>query len=546
MRVRLGTDPRIHITLLLLFSALAYLPFLGARDLWAPVEPRYAEITRVMWEKGEWIVPRVNGEPYADKPILFFWLALIFSKISGGPSELSIRLPSALAGMGLVLATYSLVSNFFGKERALLSSIVLASSLRVIWEARWAHTDVVVAFFITLAMLFFLKAFFGRGTARHYYLAYAMMGLATLAKGLIGFLLPGLVIFIYIALTGSWRKLREMRLPTGTVVFLVIVLPWFISVTREVGTSYLIDFVWTQHFQRYLQPQGHEEPFYYYFLNLPADLLPWTLYLPGTIAYYGKKKNEILKGEPLFFLLWIVVIFVFFNFTTQKRSLYLLPIFPPLSALLAGYLEALLKPNPPPLARFTCGANLSFFGLLILVAVLAPLIAGKTPLNDAVSFLPFSLFLFSASMFTVYLFFRKRWLPAYFASALTMAGIFVTLYGWIFPYFNPLVSPKSIGMSVRRIVPAESPLWIYKDTMTDINFYARRERIPILLGKNDLKKRMKETGIAYLLIKERERRELEGSSAYRAELMAEGAPRGKRWRLLKLTSLSDDAKDNSH
>ena len=178
-------------------------------------------------------------------------------------------------------------------------------------------------------------------------------------------------------------------------------------------------------------------------------------------------------------------------------------------------------------------------------AVLAPFMAGKTPLTEAVSFLPFSLFLAVASVFTAYFLFHKRWLPAYVASAVTMAGIFVTLYGWIFPSFNPLISPKSIGMSIQRIVPAGSPLWIYKDTMTDINFYAGRERIPILSTKTDLENRMKEIGTGYLLIKERDRRELERSLPYRVELMAEGAPKGKRWRLLRLTSLSESA-GNSH
>ena len=88
------------LTLILFFTGL------GERDLWAPVEPRYAEIARIMYANGEWVVPRINGDFYTDKPILYFWLVLIASKIAGGVNEWTVRLPSALAGIGFVLTTY--------------------------------------------------------------------------------------------------------------------------------------------------------------------------------------------------------------------------------------------------------------------------------------------------------------------------------------------------------------------------------------------------------------------------------------------------------
>src|SRR3970282_2151025 len=98
---RLIKEERCHLPFLFLFSLILYLPFLGSRDLWAPVEPRYGEIVRVMFAKGEWIVPTVNGNFYAKKPILYFWLALGFSSIAGAVSEWTLRLPSALSSVGL-------------------------------------------------------------------------------------------------------------------------------------------------------------------------------------------------------------------------------------------------------------------------------------------------------------------------------------------------------------------------------------------------------------------------------------------------------------
>jgi 4-amino-4-deoxy-L-arabinose transferase-like glycosyltransferase len=488
-----------------------------------------------MWERGEWVVLRVNGDPYPDKPILFFWLALISSKILGGVSELSVRLPSSLAAGGLVLVTYWLVREFFGKERAFLSGLVLATSLRVMWEARWAHTDMLLALLITLTMLFFLRAFYAKGTPKQYYLVYAMMGLATLTKGLIGFVLPGLVILSFLAFTGSLSRLREVRIPTGAIVFLLIVSPWFIAIVREVGSGYLVDFIWIQHFQRYLDPRGHREPFYYYLLNLPADLLPWTLYVPGAVATWIKRKKEALEGPRLFFLLWIAVILIFFNFTSQKRSLYLLPIFPPLAAMIAGYLQTLLHSPKPLLARFTRSASIGFFAVLVLLSILGLPVMKRMELNHLASILPFSFFLLLASAITIYLLSCRLWLAVYLATALTMAGTMIMLYGWIFPLVNPLVSPKLIGKAIHRIVPPDDPLWIYKDTMNDINFYAARERIPVLREVGELEEKIKARGKGYMLIRERDHRKLNDSLPYRTQVLAEGAQRGKKWKLLSIT-----------
>jgi len=126
---------------LCLLAGLLFFPFLGTRDFWAPVEPRYAEIARVMFAKGEWIVPTVNGDLYTDKPILYFWLVLIAAKFSGAVNEWTVRLPAALGGVGFVLATYLIGKEFFTARVGFLSAVILATSMRVIWEARWAHTD---------------------------------------------------------------------------------------------------------------------------------------------------------------------------------------------------------------------------------------------------------------------------------------------------------------------------------------------------------------------------------------------------------------------
>ena len=121
---------------LLLLAVLIFFPALGSRDFWAPVEPRYGEIARIMFANREWIVPKVNGQLYTDKPILYFWCVLIFSKLLGGVSEWSVRLPAAFGALGTVLVTYSIGKEHLGRTTGFIAAAVLATSARVLWEGR--------------------------------------------------------------------------------------------------------------------------------------------------------------------------------------------------------------------------------------------------------------------------------------------------------------------------------------------------------------------------------------------------------------------------
>jgi 4-amino-4-deoxy-L-arabinose transferase-like glycosyltransferase len=130
------THSKNHLFCLLALTLLLFLIGLGERDLWAPVEPRYAEIARMMFAKDEWIVPTVNGKLYTDKPILYFWLVLIASKLAGGVSEWTVRLPAALAGIGFVLATYFTGRDFFSARVGFIARPGISSLLEPTGRSR--------------------------------------------------------------------------------------------------------------------------------------------------------------------------------------------------------------------------------------------------------------------------------------------------------------------------------------------------------------------------------------------------------------------------
>lgn len=517
--------------LLFLFSAALFLPFLGARDFWAPVEPRYAEIARVMLSNGEWIIPRVNGQLYTDKPILYFWLVLVFSKIAGGVNEWTVRLPSALSAMGLVLTVYCLGRDFFRPRVGFLAGLVCATSARVLWESRWAHTDMLFTFIFTLSLYFLSRAILKGSLPRDFLIAYALMGLATLTKGLIGIVLPGLILTAFVAFRWEWRRLLEWRLISGAAVFLLIVAPWFYLVAVKTGGEWLEQFILIHHLQRYAGAIGHREPFYYYLLNFPADFLPWTVF--GIPALYAQRRSlrDLQKPIPLFFVLWFAAIFMFFNLSDSKRSLYLLPAFSPAVLFIARYFDQLMEKELPESSLHRWMAYV-FFGSLGLAGLLLPVATWMFQRDFIGISLPASLLMAGGAWMTLVS--VRRRLPdlVLLSTVLTVLTTMVYTAGWILPAVDLYKSPRPFAQQVHKLVPPEEPLFIYADTMNDFNYYLEREIVPILSSPEELEEAITRAGRVYLLIRTRNPHKL--TQRWQPRILAEARVGSKEWKLVVL------------
>jgi 4-amino-4-deoxy-L-arabinose transferase-like glycosyltransferase len=514
-------------SLLVLVSLLIFFPGLGARDLWAPVEPRYAEIVRVMLAKGEWIVPTVNGELYTDKPIFYFWVALVASMIAGGVTEWTLRFPSAASAVGLVVVTYALGRNFYSPRVGFMAALTLATTARVFWEGRWAHTDIPLTFFFTLSLYCSARALLKQGGARHFLYSYILIGFATLTKGLIGVALPGLILFCFAAVRKEWRALSTWRLPTGALVFAAVVAPWVALVSLSTDGRWLDDFVMIQHVGRFFGRTGHVEPFYYYFVNLPLDFLPWTIFVPG--ALWAARKNLAAVKEPstLFLFLWFAVVFVFFSLSHTKRALYLLPLFPPAALFIACYFEGLImKADPSSVDRVSPLA-----GFLVLAAASAalPFFVGLLAPDAVFISIPFTLILIVGAVAAMIALWRWR-PPAIFGFTSAMFIVGSLYLAWaIFPFLDRYKSPRSFSTMINELVAPADPLYIYKDTMNDFNFYSGREVIPVLSSPDDWAAATARAGTVYVLVRDRDMSELD---LERAVAVGNARVGGKKWRIL--------------
>jgi len=334
-------DSRLAAALLALAVVFVLFHDLGGAALFNPDEGRNAEIAREVLEIGDWITPYYNFLPRIEKPMFFYAVAAASFKLFGF-SEAAARLPSALAALGILLMTYFFARRISGPRAALWSALVLVTAVQFNVFARIVIVDMLLAFFITAALMSYYLASGAETRSvkrRYYFIMYAAAAGATLVKGPIGFIFPGMIVVAYIAARRQWSALKEMELGWGVLIFLLIVSPWYAAAeVRRPG--YLAYFLGQEHFARFLTPNFNRgKPWYYFFGVVAVGFFPWTILLPRMTTRFWRNRDDF----ALFTLVWTAVPFVFFSFSSSKMSEYLLPIYPGLAALAGTTLAGGLK-----------------------------------------------------------------------------------------------------------------------------------------------------------------------------------------------------------
>ena len=204
---------------------------LGTLPLIQPDEGRNAEVAREMKDAGAWLVPTYDGLPYLDKPAFYFRVVAL-SMGALGESEAAARLPAALSALALLALVYGFCRRAYGDRAAALAVLVVGTTPLVVAFARIVIFDMVLALFVTAAILAGFRAEESEGPVRvRWYLAgAACSAVAVLVKGPVGFLLPLLVLVSFDLLDRNRAAIRRLFAPLNQLVFLAIVLPWFFGV----------------------------------------------------------------------------------------------------------------------------------------------------------------------------------------------------------------------------------------------------------------------------------------------------------------------------
>ena len=318
----------------MLFPRIGY-PFIE------PDEARYGEIAREMLTSGEWVVPKFNGEPYYDKPPLFYWMtALSFRTF--GISEAAARLVPTGAMFFTILGTFFFGRRLFGTLPAGLAAAGLSVSVGTVHLGRFLILDPLLTLFVTWSLFLMLEAM--RGTRLHWgwFLGSSLCcGLGVMTKGpvAVALLLPPVVAYAWLSrlpAAPSWKQwLAYLCLAGGLSV------PWFTAVVAS-DPAFAKYFFWDHNVARFLSGANHPKPFWFYLPVMAAACMPWTLLaLPFAVSLFRRSESaRALRPLPLGFLLlsagWCVL---FFSTSKGKLPPYILPALPFVALLLGHYAE---------------------------------------------------------------------------------------------------------------------------------------------------------------------------------------------------------------
>ncbi|HZT81490.1 MAG TPA: glycosyltransferase family 39 protein, partial [Gemmataceae bacterium] len=335
-----------HYLLLVAAAAALFLPNLGGPSLWDIDEGNNAEAAREMLERDDWVVPQFNYQLRVDKPALLYWLQLAAYR-AFGVNEFAARLPSALAALASVLFTCELGRRAFGPAAGLLGGLVLASTVSFCAAAHFANPDALLNASTVLTFLFFWRGFAAGGRG-WFLLAGAASGLAVLAKGPVGLVLPLAVAGLFLLWSRRLRILWGRNLLWGCLAFVLVTAPWYAWVGAETKGEFLRGFLLTHNRDRFLAPmENHNGPPFYYALALVAGFAPWSVFL-GPAAWHAWKglrgrgadaPPEERRPAYRFLACWVAVYFVFFSISRTKLPNYILPLFPPVALLTADLLD---------------------------------------------------------------------------------------------------------------------------------------------------------------------------------------------------------------
>jgi 4-amino-4-deoxy-L-arabinose transferase-like glycosyltransferase len=359
----------------LVWPALALLAvavyFIGLDiPLLGPDEPRYSQVAREMFERGDWVTPTLGGFDWFEKPALLYWLQIAAYNVFG-VSEFAARFGSALFGLGTALSVWiigkqwSAVSGRWSAEKLTADyanwlALVAASSLGLLVFSRGASFDIILTFPIAAALAGFFVWDTGRAggetestekpfpatavSAAGLACFYIFIGVALIAKGLVGLVFPFAIVAFYHLL--SWKRPSKsliFSLFWGTALSALVASAWYLPMYRANGWKFIDEFFIQHHFQRYTSNKyQHPQPFYFFFWVLPLMTLPWMPFLIAAVWKAAKDARSAVGGRltalNAFALAWLLVPLVFFSFSGSKLPGYILPAVPAALILAGDYI----------------------------------------------------------------------------------------------------------------------------------------------------------------------------------------------------------------
>ena len=315
---------------------------LNIRHLLPSDEGRYAEIAREMFASGDWVTIRYNGLKYFEKPPFHLWMtALAYQAF--GVGDWQARLWVAISGAAGLLLTMWAARRWYGDRVGWFTGLALLAAPTWNIGSHFNSLDMGVSGALAGVLAGFLLAQHPQASLqsrrRWMLFAWGAMALAVLTKGLIGLVLPGLVLVVYSLVARDWVLWRRLHIVSGTILFLLLTAPWFWLISTR-NPEFAQFFFIHEHWQRYTS-SVHQRgaPWWYFGPQLIAGFLPWLGLTPRICALLRNSGQAREFRPELLLAVWAGAILVFFSLSGSKLPGYILPVFPALALLAALALD---------------------------------------------------------------------------------------------------------------------------------------------------------------------------------------------------------------
>src|SRR5271168_4147198 len=523
---------RLRAGCVLVLTAILFFARLGARALWSS-EFRWAEIAREMLVTHNYFWPTINGHVYYDKPLGSYWLVLFSTPFTGGLNEAATRVPCAIAGILAVALLMLLVRRLYDARTAIFSGVILATSFSFVFFSRHASADVETLTGELAALLLF-NHYEDRGGGIWVIGLWLIMAATSLTKGLLGFVLPILVIGAYSCLRDGWAQLfeevsrgsfidRVQRLIDRNRWFFnwytvagiavggfVYYLPFEIS-ARMMGTQKGLAMVYRENVVRFFHPFDHRGPIYLYVYVIFGLMAPWSALLPAALVETHSLRHD--GAEPAradrFALVYFWATFIFFTLSGSRRSYYILPILPAAAILVArtlaypGELRSMIARR-----ILTIGYAIVAFAAVAAIVMLIPAWAILPSPYDALPDLPdkFAFIVLWIVSVVAVIYTIRKFSP--YRVAISMAAIAYLAMTYIYIFAMPAAEAyrgeKPFGYAVlNKIGGATDHLVLFK-TEGPLFYLNPPKPLPEFDKKQDLQDAIANAGIEWFIVRRRD------------------------------------------
>ena len=365
-------------------------------------ETRYVSMARDMFHTKDFMTLVLDDDFFFEKPPLFFWGECISFALFGKINEFTARFPVALYGTLTCFLTYFIGRKVVSRNYGIISSLILATCFEFVILAKFAILDIVVSTCVAFSIMCGFLTFFCKEENKKFcvWLFYIFSGLAVMAKGIPGFVLPfGVMFFALMAADKLKSALKPKYILAGLGFFLLIVLPWHLLMLKIHNPEFYEEYIIKHHLARFLTSNDIDRsaPFWYYFVNLIWGLVPWIAsaialiivkvknFRPAIFKNFRFNFNGLNDSQKYLVLNWIAAVFtiLFFSASSTKLITYILPVYVHLACILAfawmGYIEEGRYKKPINISVYIWGG---FCLILSFAALFTPLFLPQWLYND--------------------------------------------------------------------------------------------------------------------------------------------------------------------